>query len=363
MNIFQTSAVAICVAAASAATPAQAQDWQKSFSSTFGELRLKQVGDYVYGDYKDGTIEGIVDRPSRMLRGIFRNPDGTSGLVELKFDWRNQSFAGSWQWLSSDPPRHDAGPASQRWTGSRAYPKNPAVRNFTRTPSRETFINSAPKKYRSWIEGFSTDHPLGWRFPKLHDYPASFVPRGIEVDIRQIGYLAGVTPLMQGAARNAFIFGSYGVYFYCETESGLTPIAPMFGKQNRVFDKARDGAVRISWMQGTEAVDVNQGIRRFPLDQQCLNKNGARFMLQVQTNLRERNAVPALDTVFGYQAFNIYLDQIPNSSMSDFKLSTTSIELNATGPRENIPSSFLSFKIWKREIQVGSVFGSVKFFD
>lgn len=144
-----------CVPAMTFIAPAQAQQWQGAWSSTYGELRLMEDGDHVYGDYRDGTIEGILDRSTGRLRAFFRNPDGSIGYAELMMQPGTRGFTGAWDWEAAPLPRHDTGATDRRWTGNRTAASRPPIRNFRLPGNRAAFISGAPAKYRGWITGFS----------------------------------------------------------------------------------------------------------------------------------------------------------------------------------------------------------------
>ncbi|MFN4113157.1 MAG: lipase family protein [Sphingomonadaceae bacterium] len=156
MNRFiQPAAIVACIAGANVSIPAYAQQWQGAWTTTFGEVRLVEDGDHVYGDFRGGTIEGILDRTTGRLRAIFRNPDGTSGYAELLMLPGNRGFAGSWDWENQTLPRHDAGAADRKWSGTRTAATMPPIISFKLPASRSRFISTAPAKYRGWITGFS----------------------------------------------------------------------------------------------------------------------------------------------------------------------------------------------------------------
>ena len=363
-SYFQSAASIVCAAVAVSAAPVAAQQWQGAWNTTFGQVRLIEDGDHVFGDYGDGTIEGIIDRSTGRLRAVFRNSDGRSGYAELKLG-ANGTFAGAYSWESEALPRFDAGVATRRWTGNRTAAAAPPIRNFRLPANRSAFVSGASAKYREWINGFANAarvtgsqrtsnqqgssnvatgtvrvtptptptptptasaavNPLVRKFPKLRDYPADFVPRSVEIDLRQIGFLINVPNIMsEGSGAAAEIYGTYGIYAYCETDSGSRPLSPMAGAKNRVFDRPRSSPARVGAQSTGPVVDANQGIRRFALDQQCMNTPGARFAIQVQTNLNEAELVPARDHKFGYRAFKFYLDQMPSSNSNAFSQNST----------------------------------------
>ncbi|AUX69703.1 hypothetical protein CHX26_09510 [Porphyrobacter sp. HT-58-2] len=366
------------MAFAVSAAPVAAQQWQGAWSTTFGQVRLIEDDDHVYGDYGDGTIEGIIDRSTGRLRAVFRNADGRSGYAELKLS-ANGTFAGAYSWENEALPRFDAGVAARKWTGNRTAAAAPPIRNFRLPANRSAFVSGASAKYRGWINGFSSVttvtgsqrtsnqqgssntatgtvrvtptpaptptptpsasaavNPLVRKFPKLRDYPADFVPRSVEIDLRQIDFMINVPNMFtEGQGTAAEIYGTYGIYAYCETASSSRPLPPMAGAKNRVFDRPRSSPARVGGQSNGPVVDANQGIRRFALDQQCMNTPGARFAIQVQTNLNEAELIPARDHKFSYRAFKFYLDQMPNSNSNAFVQNSTTESTTLTTYRDS----------------------------
>lgn len=106
-----------------ALAPARADGWLGDWSSTFGQLRLVQDGDRVFGDYADiGTIEGTVGPDGRTLRGTFvYATDGRWGT----FEWvrSGDRFDGTWRWSGGVTK-----PGDGAWTGTRTSPRASPLR-------------------------------------------------------------------------------------------------------------------------------------------------------------------------------------------------------------------------------------------
>lgn len=366
----QPLAAMVVMAAAASATPAYAQQWQGAWDTNYGQLRLVQDGDHVFGDYGGGTIEGIYDASSGVLRAVFRNPDGATGYAEFQMQSGFRAFVGTWNWAGDPLPDRRRIPAERRWTGQRSAATVPPIVNFRLPGNRSRLLSSAPAKYRDWVNGFnrpaasavtsspstpstavttaaSQVNPLARKFPKLRDYPADFVPTAIEIDLRDVGFFFNFPNLLsEGQGRAADIYGTYGVYAYCETASESRALPPMSGQPNRMFDKPRSNPVRVGLYPGSTVLDNNQGVRKFALDQQCMNTPGARFAIQIQMNLNERQAVPARDRKFGYRSFKFYLDQLPHSSANNYRTASTSQSTsiyNLTTRAELRTHSYLTF--------------------
>ncbi|MEM1347498.1 MAG: hypothetical protein AAGI01_03010 [Myxococcota bacterium] len=116
----------------SAATPTLTQwsptapSFEGTFSSTFGELRLKQGGARVWGDDASvGTIEGTVDLSTGVLTGRFDRDDGSGGPVT--FTRTAGGFTGQW---ALDP-----GPPSEAWDGTEISSAQPVLTQWPTDPA------------------------------------------------------------------------------------------------------------------------------------------------------------------------------------------------------------------------------------
>lgn len=95
-----------------AALPAVAQSWQGNWDTTYGQLRLLQQGDRVFGDYAErGRIEARVSPSGSVLRGVFVYQDGRWGLIEFRRDG-DRKFEGQWSWGTAPFTR------GNRWAGT-----------------------------------------------------------------------------------------------------------------------------------------------------------------------------------------------------------------------------------------------------
>ncbi|RST85701.1 hypothetical protein EJC49_14270 [Aquibium carbonis] len=101
------------VAAASAAGP-----WEGRWNTDFGELRLLQGDDRVYGDYDTtGMIEARVSPDGRTLRGAFNRHDGDWGLFQFELTKDGRAWTGRWGWNDDTTLRQ--GDWNARLTSSR----------------------------------------------------------------------------------------------------------------------------------------------------------------------------------------------------------------------------------------------------
>lgn len=103
---------------------AHASDLSGTYSSSFGELRLHQVGDYLIGDYADrGVMLGEISGDT--VSGAFTN--GTrAGQFTFTFDGR--TFSGRWSFADGGSPG--------QWSGRRTGEAPDALRNFSVDGSR-----------------------------------------------------------------------------------------------------------------------------------------------------------------------------------------------------------------------------------
>lgn len=111
-----------------------AQDWTGTWNSTYGELRLHQVDNQVFGDYANvGVLYGGVSvdaSGNRFIEGTFENySTRKNGVFKFRFDPSNsEKFIGEWTFNS---------PTSwSNWTGNRISKSKPALRSFYRVTGR-----------------------------------------------------------------------------------------------------------------------------------------------------------------------------------------------------------------------------------
>ncbi|MEO0899462.1 MAG: M12 family metallopeptidase [Bacteroidota bacterium] len=92
---------------------------QGRWDSSFGELRFKQDGGKVYGDYaRIGTIEGTFNPVTKVLKGYFTNK-GLNRSGQFEFTMSNNSFSGKWGWSSAL--------ANGKWTGKKVSSSIPTL--------------------------------------------------------------------------------------------------------------------------------------------------------------------------------------------------------------------------------------------
>lgn len=90
---------------------------QGTWSSTFGDLRLHQIGDRIFGDYKHvGIVKGVMK--GNLVSGTF-----TNGNSKGIFKWvlSENTFTGKWAW--------DGQPLGGEWNGTLKSTKKPILKN------------------------------------------------------------------------------------------------------------------------------------------------------------------------------------------------------------------------------------------
>ena len=108
-----------------------AQNWNGTWKTNFGEVRLYTIGNYVVGDYgKEGLILG--EKRFDLLQGVFTNPAyKRSGFFTFQ-DLGGSKFRGSYRWKKDGQ--------LQDWNGDRVSAVVPRLSNFHSigfTPQRQ----------------------------------------------------------------------------------------------------------------------------------------------------------------------------------------------------------------------------------
>jgi hypothetical protein len=110
---------------------ADAVDFSGSWDTTFGELRLHQVDNFLIGDYADnGIIVGEVS--GSCVAGVFTNGERNGNF---RFEASGEdNFEGSWGWHGD--------PVEANWSGSRTSSSVQELKNFTRDGSTTQIIDN-----------------------------------------------------------------------------------------------------------------------------------------------------------------------------------------------------------------------------
>ena len=93
--------------------------WQGSWQTTYGELRLHQQGNKVYGDYADrGIIEANYNPTKKELTGTYTNQlkQGT-----FSFQLKGNKFTGTWKWSTG---------SGGKWNGSKKNSSKPQLTKY-----------------------------------------------------------------------------------------------------------------------------------------------------------------------------------------------------------------------------------------
>jgi len=345
-EILKTTAIG---AALMSSTSALAQ-WQGTWDTKYGDVKLHQTGQHVYGDYGTwGTIEGLVSQDRRTIRGVYRrNDDGSSGYFEWRINGTQNYFTGHWASPQSALPRWNGG--GPQWTGSRTRSAKPTLSVYRGNGNIGDFFGRQDVKYINWARAVSSasappntasagqstaaapakpkTNPLAKRYPKLADYSADFKPRFFEISLEELTGL--------GTEQRPEIYGLIGIYAYCESASGSRALRSFGNLKARVFDLPRNNPARV---RTAKAYFFGEStIRKFPVDAACMREPDARLKIQLQTNLREKEiGGGARDEVYGYRSLAFYLDLIPSSEQPSKEVVVTEADIiilqNTSGRR------------------------------
>ena len=96
-------------------------EWQGTFTTTYGPIRLVQQGRRVFGEYAErGVFEGCIHEGGDVLRGTFQyfKPRTSNGFIEFRTD--GDGFKGSWTWAKAGVPNPES---KINWRGARSDPR------------------------------------------------------------------------------------------------------------------------------------------------------------------------------------------------------------------------------------------------
>lgn len=327
--------------------------WQGTWDTNYGDVKLHQAQTHVYGDYgKWGTIEGVVSKDRRTVRGVYRrNDDGSKGY----FEWKLTSIRGfSGRWASSQRSLPVWNSRGTGWTGTRTSSAKPRFTVYRGSGNMGTFMGGQDGKYTRWINALYSDgtapdpsstgqsstaaakpkavNPLAKRFPKLKDYDADFQPRWFHVGINTV----------KGEQRDTSLYGVMGLYAYCETAGSSRPLKSFGNLKARIFDRTRKDPAR-----GLFNAPVRLGsdaYRKFPMDRACLNDPMGRIKVQIQTNLKEKDPA-SRDEKFGYRSYHFYIDQIPSADQ-DSAYINLGVRRSVVLSSSNTKNTGFGFVIW-----------------
>ena len=154
---FRYSAVALLVGVSQAALAAG--PFEGTWDTTWGEVRLQQDGQQVWGDYGSrGPIQGVVDHEGDTLRMQFKNGSRVGWGVFDNAD--GITLRGRWAWADDDKPGlaemgGDNGYGAV-WTGTKTSPATPQLTHFDVQPPASAFLLSMSANDRRWIRQNAT---------------------------------------------------------------------------------------------------------------------------------------------------------------------------------------------------------------
>ena len=103
--------------------------WQGTWNSRFSELRFRQNGDRVYGDYgNNGPIEATYNPETKTLDGIFVN-NARQGRIRFVLNDTEDAFTGQWAWDNNEP--NSAWNGDRRSTDLPTLTTHPAIGTWT----------------------------------------------------------------------------------------------------------------------------------------------------------------------------------------------------------------------------------------
>lgn len=101
------------------------EEWNGTFDTNHGEIRLVQIGRRVFGDYAQrGYFEGCTHDGGLTLRGTFQynSPRSKHGFIAFRME--GDGFQGTWTWTGNGPPSAEA---RVNWSGARSSLPAPSL--------------------------------------------------------------------------------------------------------------------------------------------------------------------------------------------------------------------------------------------
>ena len=305
--------------------------WTGTWDTNWGPIRLISRGGYVHGDYGNrGTIHGVSRKvgDAHILRARYtRNDDGSTGYIEWKSDGKSDHTLDG-KWAVEDGPLPSWDGKGQPWNATRTNAARPRLTTYSGSYGQQAILGSKGK-FRNWVQ-FKTkaarpvdtsgaaqsnaltraEHPWAEKMPIFAGRPASFKPRYIEFRPVRIHMTDSESGFENATVYSeAEIYGVAGLYFTCQTDAGSRQIAPYGGVPNRFFDIPRNRAIA-SWT-GVGSYDLGEkSYRRFRLDEDCINSDDGRLRVQLQSNMKEKDNIPASDEEWGFRSSVVHLDEV-----------------------------------------------------
>ena len=311
---------------------ALAEGWSGTWRSSYGELRLKQVGERVYGDYADeGTIEGVAN--GDRLRGSFQRKDGNGGYIEFQMSPKNDKFIGKWSWIGQPLPVLPQ--SGNDWSG---------WRSAATAALRQTAAGSA-----SYSATRAAENPLFYKWAMFQG-PAAHA-RASAPDNREVSSsfaAASAAP----AAKDAFVDNEYlaGVWQVDSKGTDYGPWQPLgTNKLALQFDPADASGVMHGFVLGKPVVLLGRkvgnagfrGIWMETVQAGVVNPTGRWGLASAQVGIAAKSIQVALS--MGYRK------PVPNSAGPGFPGRTLSgtYYMNAN-PATGLPSRGGVLKAWQK---------------
>lgn len=187
---------------------AQAQNFTGTWNTSFGEVKLIQEGQIVYGDYSSiGIIDAI--QTGYTINGKFTN-NGKVGEFYFKLALDNKSFTGEWKWQGDSKNQGN-------WTGTLKSDSFPSLKMDKWTGQYE--FNAYPgvftKKLNLQQKGFN----LSGKF----DDGKSFIAK-LDTDLKTVAYGSFYNGTTQ--------YNLYKCYIKTENSENITVWYGQIGKVN-----------------------------------------------------------------------------------------------------------------------------------
>ena len=164
-SVKTTTLATILLAASSTAALAQDGFCTGTWKADFAELRLKENGNLVYGDYGDyGIIEGykVQTASGPRLRVKFSRDDGKFGYAEwVEIGDDGNRFSGRWVMSGNPMPEWNDG-SLKKWTGTRINDAAPSLRKYTGNAQPASTLARARADFRRWVNAVDMNATDPW---------------------------------------------------------------------------------------------------------------------------------------------------------------------------------------------------------
>lgn len=151
MTIASKAVKSVAFSAALMASTSALANWQGTWATPLGEIKLQQNGKHVFGDFSDQSIiEGVVNRRGDLVRGSARNMRDQKIFY---FEWvrKGNKFEGKYRKAGEGLPTWDQN--SLGLVGGKQQSQTPRLRIYRYDGKLESYYNRTPPKYRTWLRG------------------------------------------------------------------------------------------------------------------------------------------------------------------------------------------------------------------